>query len=75
MHLGVTTSPHIPFPAGYITQSVYDWSLPLRLALPRSGKWIADTFGSARYHDYIPHMLVPQNHTSLSIREGRAHHR
>jgi hypothetical protein len=36
VHLGVTTSPHTPFPTGYVTLPMYGRSPPLRLALPRS---------------------------------------
>ena len=35
-HLGVTTSPHAPFPTGYVTPPMYDRSPPLRLVLSRS---------------------------------------
>jgi hypothetical protein len=36
VHLGVTTSPHTPFPTGYVTLPMYGRSPPLRLSLPRS---------------------------------------
>ncbi len=36
MHLGVTASPHIPFPTGYVTLPVHSRSPPLRLMLSRS---------------------------------------
>ncbi len=36
VHLGVTASPHTPFPTGYVTLPMYGRSPPLRLALPRS---------------------------------------
>ena len=35
-HLGVTTSPHAPFPTGYVTLPMYGRSPPLRLVLSRS---------------------------------------
>ena len=31
-HLGVTASPHTPFPTGYVTPLVYSGSPPLRLS-------------------------------------------
>jgi hypothetical protein len=35
-HLGVTTSPHAPFPTGYVTLPMYGRSPPLRLVQSRS---------------------------------------
>ncbi len=37
-HLGLTTSPHVPFPTGYVTLSMCDRSPPFGLTLPRSRK-------------------------------------
>ena len=37
-HLGLTASPHAPFPTGYGTLSMCDRSPPLRLTLPRNRK-------------------------------------
>ncbi|AJY52798.1 hypothetical protein KO116_P100041 (plasmid) [Halomonas sp. KO116] len=36
MHLGVTASPHTPFPTGYVTLPVHSRSPPLRLMLSHS---------------------------------------
>ncbi len=36
MHLGVTASPHTPFPTGYVTLPVHGRSPPLRLMPSRS---------------------------------------
>ena len=38
MHLGVTTSPHIPFPTGFVTLLRSNRSPPLRLMLSHSRK-------------------------------------
>ena len=42
-HLGVTTSPHVPFPTGFVTLPVHSRSPPFRLSLFRSEKWVADS--------------------------------
>jgi len=39
-HLGLTASPHAPFPAGYVTLPMYGRSPPLRLA-PSHSRWRA----------------------------------
>jgi len=36
VHLGVTASPHTPFPTGYVTLPVHSRSPPLRLRLSHS---------------------------------------
>ncbi|MDE9482435.1 hypothetical protein KKJ06_12930 [Xenorhabdus bovienii] len=33
-HFGLTSSPHFPLSAGYITPSAYDGSLPLKAQAP-----------------------------------------
>jgi len=38
VHLGVTTSPHTPFPTGSVTLPMFDRSPPLRLTLSHSRK-------------------------------------
>jgi hypothetical protein len=38
VHLGLTTSPHTPFPAGYVTLPMCNRSPPLRLSLAHSSK-------------------------------------
>ena len=38
MHLGVTTSPHTPFPTGSVTLPMYNRSPPLRLSLSHNRK-------------------------------------
>ena len=38
-HLGVTTSPHAPFPAGYVTRSMSDRSPPLRFSSAHHSGW------------------------------------
>ena len=43
-HLGVTTSPHAPFPTGYVTLSMCNRSPPLRLSLAHSSERASDNF-------------------------------
>ena len=55
-HLGVTTSPHAPFPAGYVTLPVCSRSPPLRLALAHSSEWTSDN-QTPSLSSCIPNML------------------
>ena len=58
-HLGVTTSPHVPFPTGFVTLPVHSRSPPLRLTLFRSEQRVLDlSFLGQPF--YIPHMLMLQ---------------
>jgi hypothetical protein len=51
-HLGVTTSPHVPFPTGFVTLPVHSRSPPFRLALFRREKRVVDSsfLRSVRLH-------------------------
>jgi hypothetical protein len=72
-HLGVTTSPHAPFPAGYVTRSMCNRSPPLRLSSAhRSG--LAFGFLPPLLSSCITDMLgLRQRHPDAS--RGWAHHR
>ena len=61
VHLGLTTSPHTPFPTGYVTLPMYGRSPPLRL-LPSCSKWQAfDRLPPSKF-EYIPDMLKSLRH-------------
>ena len=59
-HLGVTVSPHAPFPTGYVTLSAYDKSPPFRLSSSRNrGRSSISSPPCFRYM-YSKHALVPK---------------
>ena len=59
-HLGVTVSPHAPFPTGYVTLSAYDKSPPFRLSSSRNRGRSSISLPPCFRYMYSRHALVPK---------------
>ncbi len=68
VHLGVTTSPHTPFPAGYVTLSMCNRSPPLRLSSAHRSGW---TIGCNSSFIILLHSKHAQTQAASSRRPPR----